>query len=305
MASQGDRVRPRSIRLDAPAKVNLYLGVHQQLDDRGYHRVDSVMHAVELIDEIELAPARELSLVCEPAVDCPVESNCAWRAAVLLGEALGMEPRVSIRIKKRIPAQSGLGGASADAAAVIAGLCELWGVDQRGEVAVGVARRVGADVAFFLGDGPALLEGAGDVLKQRYRALVGADVVLVRPKGAGVTTPGAYAEFDRRPTPAASARSVLEALRASDACELARCVANNLEPVALRLMPELADVLGVLEGTDGVLCAMVTGSGSCSFGLCESAAAASRAAERARARGWWACATRLRARGSGVVEKVL
>lgn len=298
-------VPARVLRLEAPAKVNLYLGVYQERDERGYHRVDSVMHAVGLVDKVEIAPADELSLVCEPAVDCPVESNCAWRAAVLMGEAFGREPRVSIHIAKGIPSQSGLGGASADAAAVIVGLCELWGVDTRREAVVDVARRVGADVPFFLGEGPELLEGAGDVLAGRFTSLDGVPVVLVRPRGAGVVTGEAYAEFDLDPVPAADRGGVLGALRAGDVRALARALSNNLAPAAQRLIPEASRVLEALSGSDGVLRAMVTGSGSCCFALCSSAEAARAAARAARSRGWWSCATSLRAAGVRLVEKVL
>ena len=118
-----------TIRLTAPAKVNLFLGVHGETDERGYHRVDSVMSSIDLVDQVLISPAASLSVTCIPAASFPQEDNSAYRAAVAMGDAFRRKPSFEIVIDKHIPQRSGMGGASADAAAVILGLCDIWGID--------------------------------------------------------------------------------------------------------------------------------------------------------------------------------
>ena len=99
------------IVVSAPSKINLYLGIHTEKDERGYHHVDSVMAALDLADTLHIEPANKLVVLTEPAVDVPMERNTAYRAAVELARAFGFEPRAHISIEKRIPLQAGLGGA--------------------------------------------------------------------------------------------------------------------------------------------------------------------------------------------------
>src|SRR5450759_265119 len=115
------------IEVEAPAKLNLYLGVGGRRAD-GYHGVETVLVALDLHDSVTVEPAAELSLVCEPDVGVPAPDNLAWRAAVALSSAVGRESSVAIRVVKRIPARAGLGGGSADGAAVIAALAAHWGI---------------------------------------------------------------------------------------------------------------------------------------------------------------------------------
>lgn len=281
MAAQG-------LTLLAPAKVNLYLGVHEGRDERGYHRVESLMIAHSLHDVVRVAPAKGLLVSCVPAADFPQERNTAFRAAKLMGALAGREPAVHVTIEKHVPEQSGMGGSSADAAAVILALCELWDLDPTGREVMRVAARVGADVPFFLDPRPTLLSGAGDEPEVSFRVLDGVPLVLVRPKGPGVSTAAAYRAFDERPLRLAPLEPLMAALRAGDVPAVARSLANNLDPVACRLLPADGEVRSWLLVQPGVLGGQVSGSGSCVFGVCESDAAASRIAEEARARGWWA-----------------
>lgn len=249
------------------------------------------MIALELADVVRISPAESLTLTT--SVDCgvPVARNTAYRAARALCGACGREGRYAIHIEKRVPSESGMGGASSDAASVILGLCRLWGVDPRDERVVEVARSIGADVPFFLTLAPAYLAGAGDVLVESFPHLAGVPVVLVR-SDVGVSTVEAYREFDRDPHEPASPEALCAALRAGDARAVARGLYNNLEPAASRLAPETAEVRMWLAGRPGVLGAQLTGSGSCVFGLCESVeAAAAIACDAQEARSWWSCAT--------------
>lgn len=284
-----------ALQLAAPAKINLYLGVHPQIDAEGYHRVDSVMAALELADLVELSPAPALSVACDPAVPGPPEKNSAWRAATALARELGREPAVRIRIEKRIPVQAGLGGPSSDAAAVLRGICALWDVDPADPRVAAVARGIGADVPFFLGRTPAYLAGRGDELVEAFALPAPLPVALVKPQAAGVSTPAAYRAFDTAPTPLPPLEPLLSALRTGRTAKIPALAANNLAPAACELEPQIGAVLAWLGAQPGVLAANVCGSGACSFALCESDEAAARVTAEARVASggrWWACATR-------------
>ena len=284
----------RSLTVSAPAKINLYLGVHDERDERGYHKVDSVMAAVGLYDRVTVEPAESLSVETVPASDFPMQRNTAYRAAVAMGERFGRDPRVRITIEKQIPLCAGLGGPSTDAAAVIVALAELWGIDRTDPALDDIARAIGADVPFFLHTSPSFYVGGGDALAREYPALPALPVVLVKPQDARVSTVEAYKTFDAAPVPAGDLAGLQDALERVDAQGMIACISNNLAPVAKAVEPRIADVLTWLHASDGVLAADVCGSGACSFAICEDEAAAERIAADARGHhGWWTCATKI------------
>ena len=277
--------------VQTPCKINLHLGIHSQLDERGYHRVDSVMAPVALFDTIVIEDAPALFVTHEPALSVPPQKTTVWKAACLLAEELGVEPAVSITVTARIPEKAGLGGSSADAGATLRALAERWGAEPLDPRVVAVARRVGADVAFFLDPVPSLHLGAGDVLTERFGELA-LPIALVIPEGEGVSAKGAYDEFDLEPTVPADYDAICEALRAGDAAAVRGLLYNNLAPAAKRLQPGCAEVEVWMAEQPEALTAMVTGSGSCVFAVCQSLGDARALAERAAPkRGWWSFAT--------------
>ena len=282
------------VLVKAPAKLNLHLGIHPGRDARGYHRADSLMVAVSLFDEVrirERASGSGLFLSLSEDVGVPAEQNSAWVAAQRLCEAYDRPDDYAIDVRKAIPAQSGLGGSSSDAASVILGLCQLWGVDACDRRVVDVARSVGADVPFFLRPRPSLLTGAGDVLERTLPELRRLPIVLVRPRD-GVSTPAAYRAFDDEPTEPRSLEALCRAVEQGDAVAIAAVLYNNLALAAVRLVPACADVVSWLKAQPGVLGAQVTGSGSCAFGICACADVAAEVAARVHGmrEGWWAFA---------------
>ena len=275
-----------------PCKINLHLGVHREKDERGYHRVDSVMAPVALFDVVSVEDAPELSVSFSPELGIPAEKSGVWKAATLLAQALGRRPDVRVRVDARIPERAGLGGSSADAGATLRALAERWDVDARDSRVVDVARHIGADVAFFLDPRPSLCVGAGDVLERTFPALE-LSLALVMPHAEGGSTPAAYAAFDRAGEEPASCEGMCEALAAGDAAGVVACLHNNLAPAACALCPEVGDVVAWLSEQPGVLAAQVTGSGTCSFAVCESEAAAAEIADRAASEhGWRSWATK-------------
>ncbi len=301
----------RSVSLHAPAKLNLHLGIYTELDERRYHRADSLMVALDLYDEVTVeelakdvvsaalsADGQAIEVICVPPVDVAVEKNTAYRAVTELARRVERVPRVRITICKHVPDQAGMGGSSSDAAAVLRALCELWDISPADARVEAAARAVGADVPFFLDPVPTMLVGAGDIVGYKFAPLSWPlSVVLVRPEGPGVSTPAAYAAFDANPTPPADPQALCDALKRDDS-DLARLVAanlhNNLDPVACALLPKVAEIRAWLLAREGVLGGQVTGSGSCVFAICQADADAQRIARMARDRfGAWAQAAHI------------
>lgn len=281
--------------LHAHAKVNLVLAVTPGPQESGYHEVRTVMCALDLCDdvEVELLEAGEgLAFSCEPdplPPDADPASNLAARAALAMAQAFGRAPDARIRVAKRVPAQAGLGGGSSDAAAVIRGLASLWGCEADPRL-VEVARSLGADVAFFLRETPSYLDGRGDVLRETFEPFR-VPAVLVKP-AQGVSTGACYGLLDELATPPAPLEPMLGALRACDPGQVLPLCANNMQPAARRLAPELDEVLAFLDAQEGLLApALLCGSGSCVCAFVRDAQDAQRIAGVARERGWWSCAT--------------
>ena len=291
--------------IQIPCKVNLHLGIHTQKDQRGYHKVDSLMVPVALYDTVVVDDAPELTVTHEPQLSVLPERTTTWKAAVLLANKLGVSPDVSIDVQVHIPEKAGLGGSSADAAATLYLLAQRWGVDLLDPLVVEVAKAVGADVAFFLDPRPSLMLGAGDTLVETYTSTVDAPLAIVLPAETGVVTKEAYDQFDESPIAPEPYEQLSALLRdagqdvagmepAPDNAaaskqfiqQVAGLLFNNLAPAAKSLKPQVAEVEEWLKAQPGVLGAQVSGSGSSSFALCESQDAADAIAAAAQAKGW-------------------
>ena len=291
--------------IQIPCKVNLHLGIHTQKDQRGYHKVDSLMVPVALYDIVVVDDAPELTVTHEPQLCVLPERTTTWKTAVLLANKLGISPDVSIDVQVHIPEKAGLGGSSADAAATLYLLAQRWGVDPLDPLVVEVAKAVGADVAFFLDPRPSLMLGAGDMLVETYTSTIDAPLAIVLPAETGVVTKEAYDQFDASPIAPESYENLSALLRAAgqDAAsielapdnaaaskqfiqQVAGLLFNNLAPAAKSLKPQVAEVEEWLKAQPGVLGAQVSGSGSSSFALCESQDAADAIAAAAQAKGW-------------------
>jgi len=157
-------VNAQTLTLTAPAKLNLFLHVTGRRAD-GYHTLESLFVPIDLADTVELASRDDDAIVRLADVSGIDErDDLSLRAAHALRQASGASRGASIRLVKRIPQGAGLGGGSSDAASVLLGLNRLWslGLSRRELAAIGIT--LGADVPFFLGDGPALARGIGDEL---------------------------------------------------------------------------------------------------------------------------------------------
>jgi 4-diphosphocytidyl-2-C-methyl-D-erythritol kinase len=280
----------------APAKVNLWLHVLGQRPD-GYHDLDTLFQAIDLADDVavDLVGGDGVALEVHGPDLGPAADNLAYRAAELGRRALGLDAAVRVRLSKRIAVGAGLGGGSSDAAAVLACLAALAGVARDDPRVFRAAAALGSDVAFFLGGSPlARGTGRGEVLEP-VPPLPAADLVLVSPP-AHVSSGAAYralAEARReRPgrTSAALATRATAARSRSPATweDVAAAAHNDFEPVITARHPEIPRSLAALREA-GARPALMSGSGSTSFGLFQDRAAAERAAAQMERDLGWPC----------------
>ncbi len=267
------------VRLRAYAKINLALDVVGRRPD-GYHEIRTVMQSISLADEVSVGRASEgfELLVDPPRTEVgPREQNTAYLAWRLLCDRLGEELPVRVALRKNVPAGAGLGGGSADAAAVLRGLDGLFGLGLSVEEMCDVASGIGADVPFCVSGGTALGEGVGEILRPAppppdHRLLV------VKPRRAA-DTGAVYRSYDANFTGGGAADRVLQALRSGDLAGLAGALGNDLAPVAKRMVPEVAELEGSLLEA-GAMGASMTGSGTAVYGLFRDEDAVARARER-------------------------
>lgn len=279
--------RGRRLTVRARAKVNLGLEVLGRRDD-GYHELLTLFAAVDLADRVtvETSPAGVpggIDVVCSaPGVPAGPD-NLAWRAAELVRREAGLAAAVRIGIAKVIPVAAGLGGGSADAAAVLVGLERLWRLRWPAPRRHALATALGMDVPFFLGPGPALGAGRGEMLTPvaMPRPLT---VVVVNP-GFPLATREVYARLGSSDwSTGARVRGLVAALRAGPRAVAARLV-NGLEGVVASLWPGLREVQAALVRA-GALATVMSGSGPTVIGLAPSAAAGRRIQAALRDRPW-------------------
>jgi 4-diphosphocytidyl-2-C-methyl-D-erythritol kinase len=257
----------------APAKLNLCLYVGPVRED-GLHEIRSVFEPLELADELKLTEAGSDEVICE-GIEGP---DLTARALAALRENGWEGPPLRIEVTKRVPVAAGLGGGSADAAAVLRlARGQLEGLRS-------IAAEIGADVPSQLQPRACLVAGAGEVIEPVAQPAEHG-VVLI-PQEGGLGTAEVYAE--RLGTP--RGESELEAIRrrlhdavdqGGSPLEYREHLVNDLQPAAISLRPDIEGALGALEEA-GAAHAMVTGSGPTAFGLYPTVDAALAAAETLR-----------------------
>ncbi|MGO1545123.1 MAG: 4-(cytidine 5'-diphospho)-2-C-methyl-D-erythritol kinase [Gulosibacter sp.] len=280
----------------APGKVNLTLAVGDLAAD-GFHPIATTYMALDLYEDVEATAASGLSLrYAEGSVDATGldigETNLAIRAARLLADATGHPANAALRITKRVPIAGGMGGGSADAAATLVACDQLWGTRLTREDLCALAAKLGSDVPFALLGGVAVGTGHGDELTSALTE--GRFEWVLRFSEDGMSTPETYRALDRHRAQFAAdlgptaepevPEHVLHCLRSGDVMGLAGLLVNDLQAPALRLRPDLAEVLEYGE-THGALAGVVSGSGPTLAFLCADTDAADVFAKRMAAEG--------------------
>jgi 4-diphosphocytidyl-2-C-methyl-D-erythritol kinase len=281
------RRRVASLTVFSPAKINLYLRIVGKRPD-GYHELETVMLPLDFGDQITLKPCKSgLTLACDNPSLPTDDSNLALRAAKRLVERYGGERGAKIALTKRTPLAAGLGGGSSNAAAVLRGLRQLWGLPADDLTLHELAASMGSDVNFFLSDGAALCRGRGEKIETVPCRLSGA-ILLVNP-GFGISTKWAYENWakaapeSRLTAPPPEVSLLLRALAEDDLAGVSQCLFNSLEAPSIRKFPVLELIKKTMRD-DGVAGALMSGSGATVFGLFSDAEAAKRSAANVRGR---------------------
>ena len=265
----------------APAKINLTLHVTGQRDD-GYHLLDSLVVFADVGDRVRAEPAGALSLTLEGPEAGYLQAepdNLVLRAARLLAPERG----AALTLIKRLPVASGIGGGSADAAATLRALADLWALplpvpqDTLG---------LGADVPVCMNSAPCRMSGIGEVLEQTP-TLPELDIVLVNPR-VPVSTPQIFSSLKSKTNPPMS-KELPEWSGRDEFIAWLQEQRNDLTEPAIQQQPVITEVLDALQNV-GALFAAMSGSGATCFGLFprnEPAAEMAKAALQANHPDWW------------------
>ena len=278
------------MRAEAYAKVNFTLEVFGKRAD-GYHALRSVVMPISLSDMLDIEVTDDGAITSDTGYDddlC-VKAAKALRSARLFDCSDCSIVRLKgakISVKKRIPVGGGLGGGSADAAAVLRALNELWGIGLSRKELAEIGAQVGSDVPALVMGGLVIMEGRGEKVSQiEHSEHSNINLVLVNP-GVQSSTKEVYAACEPRPLEGENATArMVEALGSGNPEEIAAALMNDLQAPAVKQHPEIADVFVSLR-TAGVIGAMMSGSGSSVFGIVRDAAEAERISSEMNARGY-------------------
>ena len=258
--------KPTNLILKSYAKINLSLKVLGKKED-GYHDLEMVVLPVELHDIIEITRFRDGNttyVTCDDIGLASMQSNLCYKAVEQMRAVFGFTDGFEISIHKRIPFAAGMGGGSSNAACVIKAVCDMKGIDVRDEKVLAVAKKIGADVPFFLLCKPALVTGIGENLreikcKKKYHCLV------VKPE-KGLSTKAIFEICDSFERTECQTNLVIKALEEGDDATLSANMGNDLYKPATSLLPEVKEVVDELKSYGLPMTAM-TGSGSAVFAL--------------------------------------
>lgn len=266
------------VRTGGYAKVNLALAVGKPEGEKGYHPIASWMAAVDLRDDMHLLaldPSRASRYAIlwhddalkRSDIDWPITKDLAVRAQHALEERIGRRLTVQLKMDKRIPVGAGMGGGSSDAAAMLTGLRDLYGLDLDDGALRAIAMTLGSDIAFFIDDAdrprPAIVEGFGDRIERIEPSGAERWLAFIVPP-FGCPTGDVYRAFDEL-------IDNNHELHADDVRDLANggslegeTLFNDLAQAACAVRPALADLRAAAASETG-LPVHVTGSGSALF----------------------------------------
>ena len=258
----------KSVTVRVPAKVNLQLSVGPRESD-GYHQLVTVFQAISIFDDVtvkigEQGTGINLSVSGDQIHGVPTDStNLVVKAIELIADKFELDIDVSVDIKKSIPVAGGMAGGSADAAAAIVAIDELYSLEMTREEMHSIAAQLGSDVPFLLSGGTAIGQGRGDQLTAALSR--GTYHWVLALSSVGLSTPAVYSECDRLrqgldiSDPQIS-DALMQALLTADPANVGKLLVNDLQPAACSLRPALRLILDVGQEY-GALGAIVSGSG--------------------------------------------
>lgn len=272
-----------SLTLSANAKINLYLDVAGRRAD-GYHLLETVMHTVSLCDRVTLTKTGKsgIEISCsDPLIPCN-EKNIAYKCAAAFFEKTGIcDGGVSINIIKNIPSEAGMGGGSADGAAVLTGLNRLFFADLSENDLISIGARIGADIPFCIKGGCGYCTGIGEIIEPLPKI---SGTVLIGKGNTGISTPEAFGKID-----SAGFRIGTEGIKdifgnVRSLGDIAPYCRNIFDDIAC--LDEVSHIKKIMTD-NGAVCSLMTGSGSAVFGLYESETSAVKAYELLKQYGYF------------------
>ena len=258
----------KSVTVRVPAKVNLQLSVGPRESD-GYHQLVTVFQAISIFDDVtveigEQGTGINLTVSGDQIHGVPTDStNLVVKAIDLIADKFELDIDVNVDVKKSIPVAGGMAGGSADAAAAIVAIDELYSLEMTREEMHSIAAQLGSDVPFLLSGGTAIGQGRGDQLTAALSR--GTYHWVLALSSVGLSTPAVYGECDRLrqgldiSDPQIS-DALMQALLSADPSNVGKLLINDLQPAACSLRPALRLILDVGQEY-GALGAIVSGSG--------------------------------------------
>tara|TARA_Y100000996_G_C22503249_1_gene635312 strand:+ start:300 stop:1184 length:885 start_codon:yes stop_codon:yes gene_type:complete len=252
-----------SIKILAPAKINLFLNVRSKLPS-GLHEIESLVVFSDVCDEINIIKSSKTSINFNGIMgkDLPsYKNNIILKAINFIKSNFKIKSHVSILLRKNIPVSAGLGGGSSDAASVIIGLCKLWNINIDNINIDQIVEEIGADVPVCLKRSPALVNGIGEKV-DTIKSLPSMNALLINPKIA-LSTIEVFDQFDKLNSFSIDVKSNNQKLDLDNLAYLN----NDLEDAAMALVPAIKEVLNNLKKANGCKFARMSGSGATCFGI--------------------------------------
>ena len=271
----------------APAKLNLFLELLNKRDD-GFHELETVMCKIALSDHLFVAATEAEQIVIKTSthpslgsIDIPSgQANLVVRALSMMRDLADKKVGAKIELRKNIPVEAGLGGASSDAAAALLAGNQIWGLNWSLCELMDIAGQIGSDVAFFLGGSWARCTGKGEqVHNLNYPCRL--NIVIAKPN-RGLSTSAIYARCVVPDHPIAT-NTILSGLRSGQASRIGNALHNRLEQFAENDCNEIARLRTEFDRTNSVG-HQLTGSGSCYFGIYKNGKAMKTAARQLKSR---------------------
>lgn len=286
--------KTQSIRIECPAKINLFLHVTGKRDD-GYHELQSWIAFAGVSDALTLREAKQYHLVAEGpfARNLPLMAdNLVTKTVNLLAERFNKKPNFVVELTKNLPIGAGLGGGSGNAAAAARALQHFWGFEWQADDAAWLAKNIGADVPVCLAGRSCVVTGMGDVLTAAMPMPQDCHIVIVFPS-VGVSTAEIFGTMAAHFTPPITLQT--EVNNSFDLVKVLQKTRNDLAHPAMALESWILQAHRALTRQPGCLLARMTGSGSACFGIFADAETARNAATTIRQAEpvWWCRATKL------------
>ena len=254
------------LMLKAYAKINLGLNIIDKDKKDSYHTVDMINLPIELHDriEIEMLPYGFDTLITSDDRELPTdEKNIVYKVEKALREKYNYQEKFRIHIHKSIPVGAGLGGGSADGAAVLIGLNKLLKLKLSTAELCEIGMKIGSDIPFSIRNAPMRVQGKGNILtpvkmKKSY------NILILSPK-KGLSTKEVYIKYDEvGASPSSNIDGLIEALATDNEKLMHESLGNQLEKAAIEIYPELIQIKQSMEN-EGLKPSMMTGSGSTLF----------------------------------------